>query len=70
MDQISIWEVINQDAVTVASLLTTATASITTAVGSVWDIMTGNVWLSFMVGASVLAVGFRFFRNARFTAGG
>lgn len=69
MEQITIWEVLEQDAVTVASLLSEATTVLTSAVSSVWSIMTGNVWMQFLIGASILSIGFRFFRKAKKAAG-
>ena len=49
--------------VTVSSVLSEATPTLTTAVGSVWTLMTGNPVCKFALGCAVLAVGFRFLRK-------
>lgn len=64
--QITIEELINTGTtVTASSLLTEATTVITTAMGSVWDLITGNPLLIVYAGAGLLALGFRFFRRAK-----
>lgn len=50
---------------TVASLLSSATTTLTTGVGSVWTMMTGNPLTSLFVGAAVLSMGFAFFRKVK-----
>lgn len=57
-----------QDAITAASLLSAATTTMTTAMGSVWSLITGNPLLEVFVGSSLLTMGFRFFRRAKRTA--
>lgn len=56
--------------VTVASLLTTVTSDLPTAVGAVWSIVSTNVWLSWLVGFSIVMLGFRAFRRAKRIANG
>lgn len=56
--------------VTVAKLLTTVTTDLPTAVGAVWDIVSTNVWLSWLVGFSIVMLGFRAFRRAKRIANG
>lgn len=62
--------VMTQDAVTVASLLTSAGSNISAALTQVWSIITSNDLLQLSVGASILSLGFAFFRKARRTARG
>ena len=50
---------------TVASLLSSATTTLTTGVSSVWTMMTGNPLTSLFVGAAVLSMGFAFFRKVK-----
>ena len=52
-------------AVTVASLLTDASEVIVSGVGVVWDLVTGNPLLTLFVGASIVSLGFSFFRKAK-----
>lgn len=56
--------------VTVAQLLTTVTTDLPTAVGAVWSIVSTNVWLSWLVGFSIVMLGFRAFRRAKRIANG
>lgn len=56
--------------VTVANLLTTVTTDLPTAVGAVWSIVSTNVWLSWLVGFSIVMLGFRAFRRAKRIANG
>lgn len=65
--QITIEEVITTGSTVTdaAGLLTTATTVITTAMGSVWDLIVGNPLLVVYAGAGLLALGFRFFRRAK-----
>lgn len=53
------------EAVTVASLLTSAGTALTSGMTLCWDMMTANPLLSLFVGASVVTLGFRFFRKAK-----
>lgn len=57
-----------EGATTVASLLASSTADLTTAMGSVWTLITGNPLTSFSVGATILSCGFLFFKKALHTA--
>lgn len=51
--------------VTAASLLTEAGKTITSSIGIVWNIITANPILTLFVGASVVSLGFTFFRKAK-----
>lgn len=53
------------ETVTIASMLKDATDVLTTGVGTVWTLVTGNPLLCLFVGASVLTLGFSFFRKAK-----
>ena len=55
----------SETAVTVATLLSSATSTLTTGVSSVWTMMTGNPLTSLFVGAAVLSMGFAFFRKVK-----
>ena len=57
------------EAITAASLITEAGTAITAGISMVWDVMTGNPLLVVFVGASLVSLGFRFFRKAKRTAG-
>lgn len=46
-------------------MLKDATDVLTTGVGTVWTLVTGNPLLCLFVGASVLTLGFSFFRKAK-----
>lgn len=67
MDQGTIWDLIEggslQTETGLATWLATASSLATTAVGDVWTIVTGNVWMQFLIGVSVLMIGFRFLRR-------
>lgn len=56
------------DAVTIATMLTSAGTTISSAMSQVWTICTSNELLELAVGASVLSLGFVFFRKAKRTA--
>lgn len=56
------------DAVTIATMLTTAGTTISSALTEVWTICTANDLLQLSIGASVLSLGFAFFRRAKRTA--
>lgn len=56
------------DAVTVATMLTSAGTAISSALTQAWSIMTANELLQISVGASILSLGFAFFRKAKRTA--
>lgn len=58
-----------QEATTVASILTN-TSTIGTMVGDVWEIMTANPILTVFICASLLSLGFSFFRKAKRAARG
>lgn len=60
--------IFTSEAVTVTSLLTEAGTAITSGIGIVWDIITANPVLALFVGASVVSLGFRFFRKAKSAA--
>ena len=49
-------------------MLTTAGTTISSALTQVWSIVTANDLLQLSVGASVLSLGFAFFRKAKRTA--
>lgn len=51
--------------VTIASLVTEAGTSITSAMGVTWDLMTANSLLTLFVGAGVVSLGFKFFRKSK-----
>ena len=51
--------------VTVASLLTDASEALVDGVGIVWEMVTGNPLLALFVGASIVSLGFAFFRKAK-----
>lgn len=46
-------------------MLTEAGEVIVDGVGIVWNLMTGNPWLTFMLGVTLIGMGFRFFRKAK-----
>ena len=50
---------------TVASLLTDAGTTLTSGIGIVWNIITANPVLSLFVGASIVSLGFAFFKKAK-----
>ena len=52
-------------AVTITSLLTDASEALVDGVGIVWDMVTGNPLLALFVGASIVSLGFSFFRKAK-----
>lgn len=52
------------DPVTVSGLLNDATPTVTSAMSSVWTLMTSNPISTFALGCAILAVGFRFIRKA------
>lgn len=51
--------------VTAASLLTEAGTVITSGIGIVWNIITANPILTLFVGASIVSLGFTFFKKAK-----
>jgi len=51
--------------VTIASLLTDAATVIPQAVGVAWDIITSNPLLVFFAGASLVSMGFGYWRKAK-----
>lgn len=51
--------------VTASSLLTEAGPTIVSGIGIVWDVITANPMLTLFVGASILTLGFRFFKKAK-----
>ena len=51
--------------VTAASLLTEAGTVITSSIGIVWNVITANPVLTLFVGASIVSLGFAFFRKAK-----
>ena len=53
-----------------AEIITTATSTITTLVGSVYDLMTANSLCTIFLGASLLGVGFLVFRRIKGAAKG
>ena len=53
------------EAVTIAGLTTSAGEGIVAAVGVVWNLMTANVLLTLFVGASIISLGFRFYKKAK-----
>ena len=60
------------DASNAASLndfLTTAGGLVVSAIGNVWNIITGNIVLTAMIGVSLVGVGFTFFERAKKSAG-
>lgn len=58
-------EVITETAVTVASLLTDAATVIPQGVGVAWEIITSNPLLIFFAGASIVSMGFGYWRKAK-----
>lgn len=53
---------------TIASLITSASDALKTGINTVWTLMTANPLISLFVGASVISLGFAFFRKAKRTA--
>ena len=53
------------EAVTAAGLLTETGELVTSGLPIVWNIITGNVVLTIMVGASLLSLAFTFYRKAK-----
>lgn len=60
--------IIETTSVTAASLLTSASTVLVSGVGVVWDMVTGNPLLALFVGASIVSLGFSFFRKAKRSA--
>ncbi len=54
-----------QEATTIATLLTSATSTISTALTSVWDIIVSNPITALSAGAGVLVLGFAIFEHAK-----
>ena len=54
--------------VTVASLLSEAGTTLASGIGIVWNIITANPILTLFVGASVVSLGFAFFKKAKSAA--
>lgn len=50
---------------TVASLLSDAGTTLTSGIGIVWNIITANPVLTLFVGASIVGLGFTFFKKAK-----
>ena len=46
-------------------MLSGAGTSLTSAVGLVWDLITANALLTFFLGCSIVAIGFKFFKKAK-----
>lgn len=61
--QISMEEVIKQTTTGVADLLSTATTVLTTGVGSIWTLITSNVYMEFVVGVSIVAISIGIFKR-------
>lgn len=53
------------EVVTLATMLSSATSVMTSAVGSTWDMISGNSLLQFFVGTSVLGIGVSFVRRLK-----
>ena len=53
---------------TIASLITSASDALKTGISTVWTLMTANPLISLFLGASVISLGFAFFRKAKRTA--
>lgn len=53
------------EGVTIATLLSDAVTVVTSAVGSVWTMATGNPLLAFGIGVSILGVGIGLFAGLR-----
>lgn len=53
------------EGVTIATLLSDAVSVVTSAVGSVWTMATGNPLLAFGIGVSILGVGIGLFAGLR-----
>lgn len=63
-------EVISEaSSVTVASLLTEAGTTITAGLGIVWNLMTANPLLTLFLGAGIVTLCFKMFKQAKGTAG-
>ena len=56
-------------AASLSDFLTTAGNLVVSAIGIVWNIITGNVVLTAMIGVSLVGVGFTFFERAKNSAG-
>lgn len=54
-----------EGSVTAASLLTEAGTVITSSIGIVWNVVIANPVLTLFVGASIVSLGFVFFRKAK-----
>lgn len=54
-----------ETAITVSSLISSVAADLPAAVNVVWGIVTANIWLQFMVGFSIVMLGFSAFRRAK-----
>ena len=53
------------EAVSIANLITEAGTTLGAAIGVVWELMTANAWLTLGIGASVIGMGFTYFRKAK-----
>lgn len=63
---LNIWKgAFAQTEVTIANLMSDAATNIGTAISSVWTIMTANPLLTLFVGATIISLGFAFFRKAK-----
>ena len=54
-----------ETAFSLATALTEAGEVVVSGIGIVWNLMTGNAWLTFMLGVTLISLGFRFFRKAQ-----
>ena len=54
-----------ETAFSLATALTEAGEVVVSGIGIVWNLMTGNAWLTFMLGVTLISLGFRFFRKAK-----
>jgi len=46
-------------------MLTSAGTTLTTGLGTVWNLMTGNELITLFVGASIVSLAFAFFKKAK-----
>lgn len=54
-----------ENEVTVSGMLTSSGTLVASAMSTVWSIVTANEFLTALVGCSLIAIGFRFFRMAK-----
>lgn len=55
---------------TIANMISTVATDLPSAVAVVWTTVSSNVWLSWLVGFSIVMLGFRAFRRAKRIAQG